>query len=98
MRELFLGLGVCSARQNGQERGLKGYGGVFIPLHPEYSRWGPGISLETPSQQGFDALDQCPHTPGSKTGESEFGSIFHSSNDLVWFSWLTKFCLGSLEH
>ena len=39
---------------NGQEKGLKGHGGVFIPLHSKTSRWRrvtqklPSISPETP--------------------------------------------------
>ena len=71
VRELFLSLGRCSARQIGKRDRAEGVCGVFIPLGPEYSRWAkgypetPGISLETPGKPDFQPGNSHPDTPGN---------------------------------
>ena len=70
VRELFLSLGRCSACQMAREV-AEGYGGVFIPLSPEYSHWvkgypeTPGISPETPGKPDFQPGNSHPDTTGN---------------------------------
>ena len=70
MRELFLGLGKCSAHQMGKWEWAEGGEGVFIPLSPENSRWAkgypetPGICPETPGKPSFRPGNSHPDTPG----------------------------------
>ena len=72
MRELFLGLGLSSARQSGKREWAEGGEGVFIPLSPKNSRWAkgypetPGISPETPGKPDFQPVNSHRDTPGKE--------------------------------
>ena len=71
MRELFLGLGLSSARQSGKREWAEGGERVFVPLSPKNSRWAkgypetPGISPETPGKPDFQPGNSHPDTPGN---------------------------------
>ena len=71
MRELFLGLGLSSARQSGKREWAEGGEGVFIPLSPKNSCWAkgypetPGISPETPGKPDFQPGNSHSDTPGN---------------------------------
>ena len=71
MRQLFLGLGLSSARQSGKSEGWRGMEGVFIVFSPNNSRWAkgypetPGICPETSGNPRFSDREQLPDTPGN---------------------------------
>jgi len=111
VRALFL-LGCEFSSRFWQECWLKGYGGIFIPLHLKNSHWGqgypetPGISPETPGQQDFilwnmvsgDSGQQGPEYPALYPEYPGLAGHKVRFCSFEWCLWFAQVFLGSIEH